>query len=504
MATWIIIKIIYTISNYLRKNIEPEISQFITIKLLRSIFRKYEEESEIGNVAIILNKIFLIKSTFQDLMYIICSVFIPRTIVLFVSCFSLYSIHPSIGIVTFLCILFHVFVYAINYDKCMEPTCIEIDSKDELYDYVEDIFYNINIVETIPDGFNNELDNIIDVTKISKQKEKNSLDCIHEQQNSGYFINLFSGALILFVIFQIYVTKQIGSKEASRSILYLTGLFENIYEICYYIPEMTQRFGVFKNNEVFLKKLLVKKNRDVQFDNFDPTNVNIRFEDLSFGYEPDHLIFDGFSCEIPKEKIITFFGKSGSGKTTLMKLLFQNISPNRGRILIGNQDISKYEISEIRQYLAYVGQNTTSLFNFSIYENIIYGYKNTPELRQEIENLFAQFHLLEIFSNLIDKNNSNIFSFFNEKAGKHGRFLSGGQKQVIHLLRLKLNSKNKIIILDEPTSALDTISRNYIIEYLKYMNSLGKTIIIITHDEYLKTISNHVLYFSNGQNPKLI
>ena len=58
VATWIIIKIIYTISNYLRKNIEPEISQFITIKLLRSIFRKYEEESEIGNVAIILNKIF--------------------------------------------------------------------------------------------------------------------------------------------------------------------------------------------------------------------------------------------------------------------------------------------------------------------------------------------------------------------------------------------------------------------------------------------------------------
>ena len=110
--------------------------------------------------------------------------------------------------------------------------------------------------------------------------------------------------------------------------------------------------------------------------------------------------------------------------------------------------------------------------------------------------------MIDIFNNLIE-DNSNKFLFLSKLAGKHGQTLSGGQKQIVHLLRLMINKKNKIIILDEPTSALDGLSRNYVINYLKFLNSMGKTIIIITHDDVLKSFSDYILYFDFGKNPLL-
>jgi ATP-binding cassette subfamily B protein len=336
------------------------------------------------------------------------------------------------------------------------------------------------------------------MNKKAQVAEKTSTTCINIQQNKGYMINICFGIMIVFIIFLVYKNNQIKSEDASRAILYLSGMFENMYDTCYYVPEVTHKFGIFRNNEIFLKKLLVKRERNVINSNFAPKNYDIMFDRVTFGYEDEKYIFDNFSCKIPQNEITLFFGKSGSGKTTLMKLLFQNIIQKEGQILIGDEDISTYDIGEIRNVMSYVGQNTSSLFNLSLYENIIYGYEDREEMRKVIEDYFMKFNFLDIFSNLL---RDNSFSFLDDKVGKHGDRLSGGQKQVVHLLRLLLNPCNKIIILDEPTSALDEGSRNKVVDYLIHLLSLGKTLIIITHDEYFKSIAHNVLHFSSGVNP---
>jgi putative ABC transport system ATP-binding protein len=67
-----------------------------------------------------------------------------------------------------------------------------------------------------------------------------------------------------------------------------------------------------------------------------------------------------------------------------------------------------------------------------------------------------------------------------------------------------LNDISKIIILDEPSNGLDTSTRDNITEYIKYLNEKGKTVILISHDDYFKNISDKILEFSPSNNPKYI
>jgi ABC-type bacteriocin/lantibiotic exporter with double-glycine peptidase domain len=96
------------------------------------------------------------------------------------------------------------------------------------------------------------------------------------------------------------------------------------------------------------------------------------------------------------------------------------------------------------------------------------------------------------------------YSFLDNPAGKNGSNLSGGQKAIVHLLRLDLNDISKIIILDEVTSALDNQSRDSIIEYIKYLRSKEKTIFIISHDTFMDTIYDIKISFSSQRNPIIL
>ena len=122
--------------------------------------------------------------------------------------------------------------------------------------------------------------------------------------------------------------------------------------------------------------------------------------------------------------------------------------------------------------------------------------------KKKVQNLFDKFNFYDIFKNL-DKNKEK-WSFLNEEVGKLGENLSGGQKQIVHLLRLDLNDISNTVILDEPSSALDDSTRESALNYIKYLNSKGKTILLITHDEYYKNVCDYILKFSNDKNPVLL
>ena len=102
----------------------------------------------------------------------------------------------------------------------------------------------------------------------------------------------------------------------------------------------------------------------------------------------------------------------------------------------------------------------------------------------KINNLFNKYKLFNVFKNI---NKNNLFDY---NVGKEGELLSGGQKQIIHIIRTILNDSFNLIILDEPTSAIDVENRDNILDLIM---SLDKTIIIITHDEYIKKYCNNII-----------
>ena len=274
----------------------------------------------------------------------------------------------------------------------------------------------------------------------------------------------------------------------------------------YYMPEFTHRVGILLSNEDFLKTLILSKYDDrVNLSTLN--DYTIKFNNVSFLYpNTTKNILNNLQLEIPKNQIISIYGNSGAGKTTFIKLIFGIENPTQGTITIGNKNIKEYEIKDTRKYIALIDQNTSNLFNRSIFDNIIYGNDvsdvNKLKLKEEIKNTFSKFNLYGIFKSL-DKDKP-MWSFLDQTVGKLGNKLSGGQKKIIHLLRISLNDVAKIVILDEPSNGLDENTRNNIIEYIKSMKDKGKTVLIITHDPYFKGISDKVLQFSTEENPKYI
>jgi ATP-binding cassette subfamily B protein len=108
--------------------------------------------------------------------------------------------------------------------------------------------------------------------------------------------------------------------------------------------------------------------------------------------------------------------------------------------------------------------------------------------KYDIENIIQSINIREIFMNLPHGLDTYV--------GVNGDKLSGGQKQIIHILRC-IFKNNKIVILDEPTSSIDIHHKEYVINAIKKLSE-NKTLILITHDKELLKLVDRKIYIKNG------
>ena len=150
-------------------------------------------------------------------------------------------------------------------------------------------------------------------------------------------------------------------------------------------------------------------------------------------------------------------------------------------------DIKQVSIPNLRKYIRYIPQHP-KLFNRTLYENIIYSLKREVT-KDEILKMIQSLNLPDVYKNFKDKMDMSV--------GKNGNKLSGGQRQIVWLLRALLD-KPPVLILDEPTASMDTNSK---LEVTKLVKELGKnsTIILITHDDILLKYVDRRIVFENGK-----
>lgn len=495
VVLWIIMKIVFVLSTYCRKMIEPKITEYIVNKLVTAVFQKYEVVNELSDVSLLINKIHLIKKNLQELFYLMFTVFIPKMIVLVLSLVNITLVNKKIGAFISTCILLQGILIYNNYSNCLQTSFEEIEYQDKMYEYIQDVFHNINIVQSTFKGYELELTEISKLSDDVSIKEAITITCVNRQQNQSFFMNLGIFVIILVIVYNFYTTKQITNKEVVTMILSVNGMFDNIYDFAIYVPEIFSRIGVLNSNEEFLKELLRYAGTEQVVEELKQNFII--FNNVSFSFK-DHNVLDNYSVAIPANKIVGLSGASGSGKSTFIKLIFGIEEPSKGEIFIGNVLITKNNCKSVRRYISYMNQNSSSLFDKSILDNILYGYGSSVD-RNKIIELFEKFKLYDIFKNL--DTDGVKYSFLDRPAGKLGSNLSGGQKALIHLLRLDFNPFSKIIILDEVTASLDNTSRDSIINYIKYLNQKKITVIIISHDTFMDSIYDIHLKFSHDRNP---
>ena len=195
---------------------------------------------------------------------------------------------------------------------------------------------------------------------------------------------------------------------------------------------------------------------------------SIELKDVSFRFAGRQPLFEHVNITLSKGTVTAIIGESGSGKTTLANVLQKSYSWEQGQILVNNQlELQDIAIQNWRSNMGVIPQEVY-IFNENLLYNIVLEDNCDNELLQEI---IIQYGLTEFIQNLPNGLMTLV--------GEEGINLSGGQKQVIGLLRV-LYRQPQFYILDEPTASLDKNMEQLVVQILKKLKK-HSIILLITH-----------------------
>ncbi len=194
----------------------------------------------------------------------------------------------------------------------------------------------------------------------------------------------------------------------------------------------------------------------------------VRFEHVSFAYDPARPILHDVSFEIPPGKTVAVVGPSGAGKSTLARLLYRFYDIDAGAITIDGQELRSVTQASLRAAIGIVPQDTV-LFNDTVEYNIAYGRPGAS--RAEVEAVARAAHIHDFIAATPQG--------YETMVGERGLKLSGGEKQRVAIARTLLKNP-PLLIFDEATSALDSANERAIQAELRAV-SQGKTALVIAH-----------------------
>lgn len=218
---------------------------------------------------------------------------------------------------------------------------------------------------------------------------------------------------------------------------------------------------------------------------------DIKFDALGFSYGRKTGGLDTVSLHIMPGEKIGIVGASGAGKSTLVNLLLRLYEPEKGRILIDDEDIAFAVQDSLRRSIGVVTQET-AMFNRSVRENILYGRPDATE-----EEIIASARKAEAENFILEMQDHRGRKGYDAHLGERGVKLSGGQRQRIALARAIIKDA-PILVLDEATSALDSEVEASIQTALNRVMD-GKTVLAIAHRLSTLTKMDRIIVMDAGR-----
>ena len=212
---------------------------------------------------------------------------------------------------------------------------------------------------------------------------------------------------------------------------------------------------------------------------------NVRFENVTFEYEPGKPVLHGITLDAPSGAVTALVGSSGSGKSTLIGLVAAFAKPTTGSVCVDGIDVATVRLDSYRSQLGVVLQDNF-LFDGTIKENILFG---RPSATDDDVLIAAQIARVDEFALKLDNG-------FDTIVGERGVKLSGGQRQRVAIARAIL-ADPRILILDEATSSLDTESEAMIQEGLGALMK-GRTTFVIAHRLSTIRSADQILVLEEG------
>ncbi len=494
-----LIDAMYILSSYYDKIYYPKMEKFIRFKLVDLIFKNIEVNYDDDNISSSILKLLVIPNTTT-----ICTQsFVYWIISFIITIFSIlaYITYTNLEIGLIIILIFGLFCVVYYY------ILMKIKDKSSEREKEEQI-----LMTHVDDVLSNSL-SILSCKKVKEEKEyleniHSIYDEVHEQtlwySSKGTYLFSFIDTIILivsvFTIFKFYKSKKITSEVTIKMVIVMLFFTRYLKLSVNRTVQVISLYGKLERNEK-RTETIVNDIIEYGIKKGIPITGNIEFKNVSFEYsKKDENTIKIEESSNSKEKIkalhdvsfkikpldrVAIIGTNGSGKSTIIKLIMGYYNVSSGQVLHDGVNVLDINREYLRSKIAIINQKVV-LFNRSIIDNICYG-NNIP--KEKVKQILKKLHVMNVFKNQPQG--------LETLAGLHGSTLSGGQKQIIYLLRCYLSNK-PIIIMDEPTAAVDNIHKKYIMRMIDEM-AKKSTLIVVTHDnEYVASFSTKI-YIEDGK-----
>jgi cell division transport system ATP-binding protein len=215
-------------------------------------------------------------------------------------------------------------------------------------------------------------------------------------------------------------------------------------------------------------------------------NPVVEFREASVVYE-GKLVLDRIDFQLQNGEFVYLIGQTGAGKSSFLKLIYREVLPYEGKVLVDNIDIVNMpsrQVPFLRRKLGIVFQDFQLLTDRNVYENIAFALQVTGNTRKYIKQ-----RTLELLS-LVGLSN---------KRGQMPSELSGGEQQRVVIARALANEP-RIMLADEPTGNLDPDVSANIMELLHNINNRGMAVLMVTHNyDLVRNFPNRTIRVHQGK-----
>ena len=507
-AVYIFIDLANMVSNYVDKIYYPKLEKFIRFKLIDIIFNdidvNYEKEDISNHVVKALkvpNSVTMFTSLF---VYWIVTFFLTTVLIIG----YIFWVSPTVGVMTTLVFAIYFIVYYSTLHKTMTTSEKREHQENTLLSDIDDVLSNsISILSTRK----------VDDEKEYLTERHNVYDTVHEDHlwhnsKNGFILSVVGTFLLVFYVYMLltlYRKNQLNSADTIKLIIIILFFVRYVKVVSHESIYVIAEYGKIVESEHHIQELL-----RYDTDNSSalraasaasaasasvpktgiPITGDIEFKNVSFGY-PGYgsgssvgagaKSLDNVSFKINPRDSVAIIGTNGSGKSTIIKLMCGYFGPTEGQILFDGVELREIDREHLRNNISLVSQKVV-LFNRTVLENICYG---TNISKEQVVPVLDRLQIMSVFHKLPQG--------LDTMAGARGERLSGGQRQIVYLLRSYLSNK-PITIMDEPTAAVDTFHKKYVIQMIREMMKTT-TLIVVTHDPEIASSFQKKIYIESGK-----
>jgi ABC-type multidrug transport system fused ATPase/permease subunit len=469
-----------SMNDFIESRLYPKLQTFISDKVVSYI----ADTCKLNMQDILTGRILAMLSNTPKTMYNFLdtwrSLLIPKSIVSLVA-IVYFTIHQKLlGLVLVVVVILYYILLYVTIRQCggtaMERERFLLSVNDE----IDDVFTNMIAIFN-SNKMEDEKNRVRSYFKAYELLSISALKCTMKLKYMIVPIIIILGMTFIIIGFRFVKNGTLALETFIAMLLIFMYVFGAILRSVNVIKDTAIRYGMIKQNLEIFNSMQPAKAMPMTLDKRLNDKAFIRVDNVTLSYR-NKQVLDHFSMEIKEKENVLIIGHIGKGKTTILKLLMRYQQPNSGTIYIKGVPVQNIPIKTLRSRIGFIPQNPV-LLNRTLYENITY---NNPSVsKQQVLDLLSTLKLTHIFD--ADRLDANV--------GKHGSKLSGGQRQVVWILRVFLQNP-EIILMDEPTASIDNDTKAYIFDLFKFVMK-DRTTIVVSHDMSMASLCDRTISLSS-------